>query len=101
MMNERKVVEESNKADIEVKKEPEDWEKHITEVIFKYFSQKPFCCYDVVKKVLGNEPNRRKFYMWAMRVRKVLKVLESSNKIKFIGWKEGVAPIKKKLYKMQ
>jgi hypothetical protein len=99
-MNERKVVEESGKTDIEVKKEPEDWEKYIADTIFKHFSQKPFCCYDVVKKILGNETNRRKFYMWAMRVRKVLKVLESSNKIKFIGWKEGVAPIKKKLYEM-
>jgi hypothetical protein len=99
-MNEKKIVEESEKANIEVKKEPEDWERYISEVVFKHFSQKPFCCYDVVKKILGNEINRRKFYMWAMRVRKVLRVLEGSNKIKFVGWEEGAAPIKKRLYRV-
>jgi hypothetical protein len=97
----RKVVEESGKVSIKVKEKIEDWEMLIISTIFKHFSQQPFCCYDVVKKILGDEiKDRRKFYKWAMRVRKVLGVLLNNNRIEFLGWEEGNAPINKKMYRV-
>jgi hypothetical protein len=94
-----KIIE-SEKVNIKLRNKIEDWETLIASIIYKHFSQQPFCCYDVVKKILGNETNRRKFYMWAMRVRKVLRVLESNNKIKFVGWQPGKAPIQRKIFKV-
>jgi hypothetical protein len=97
----RRIVEKSSKTDISVEKEIGNWELEIVNTIYKYFSQNPFCCYDVVKKILGSDiKDRMEFYKWAMRVRKILRILEKNGKIRFVGWEEGVAPVNKKMYEV-
>jgi hypothetical protein len=78
------------------------WEQKIISTISQNFSNKSFCVYDIANEIMSRKEaeNKNDFFKWLQRTRKVIKTLEATGKIQFVGYAEGRGPILKKMYKV-
>jgi len=88
------------KGDIRVKNG--EWRNLIRRVIQENFSNSNFCIYDVASKIINRKAvvDKNEFYKWLMRVRSVIVEMENNGEVVFVGWEEGRAPIKRKVYRL-
>ena len=85
---------------VKVKVKATPWKETIRKTIYE--QNEAFCVYDIVKKILADKMNdRRELNRWVARVKSVIAEMKESNEIELVGWREGNAPVNKKLYKLK
>lgn len=85
---------------VKVKVKATPWRELIRKVIYE--QTEPFCAYDIVREILRDKMNDRKeLNKWIARTKSVIAEMKENNEIELLGWKEGNAPVNKKLYKLK
>jgi len=82
--------------------ETSEWEQKIITTISQKFLNESFCVYDVATQIMSRKEaeNKNEFFKWLQRTRKVIKTLEATGKIRFVGYVEGRGPILKRMYRV-